>query len=335
MGTLLKPQSVGLSRLTNGRYSAFMNRVADLASAFKEEDAAKLTMLPSFKETVALMTDLFNQSLKYSETPELHQLNEERLNAFRRLATLLTSFKYATADAEKKAYNKLSTVFAPYTGTPYLAIEDASASILGLVFDFSKAENTASVTALKLTDYVTVLDTANKAFIEKYCERQASKKAKEMKKTEDVRPKLDSLYDDLVNTVFAANVLAPSADLTNFLNALNSYIVEMRINMNVSAGLRAAAKKRKAEKEKTDGKTDGGATTGGSTTGGTTGNGSTSGAATGEGTTGGSTNTGATGGGSTDSGNGSTTGGNTDTGGAATGGSSGGTGKEDLPVGDA
>jgi len=309
METLLKPRSVGLNRLTNGKYSAFMNRVVDLTGDLKSEDLVFAADIPVFKAKVAEMTDIYNHSRSYAETPELHSYHSVRVNAFRRLATVLGSFKYATAEAEKAAYNSLSVVFAPYAGMPKLPIEEVSASILGLVMDFAKADNAASVTALKLTEYVTALDTANKAFIAKYGDRQASKRANEQNKAAIVRPELDSLYDILVNKIFATNLLAPNGEVSAFLSSLNSYIDEMIVNMNVSAGLRAAAKKRKAEKDKTDGKTDGG------TTGGTTDTGSGS-------TTDGKADEGTTGGGSTDSG-------------TTTGGSSGGTGKEDLPVGDA
>lgn len=142
---------------------------------------------------------LSHKSRTSQHSQALMAADKERGAAFVTLKQMVKAFSRVKEEAVKLSYQKLTALFKDAQKDPYLNYEKETELINFLVTTLRSESYQADVTRLNLTNYVTALANAQKAFEKVYAQRVSERDAKVPHKPRDLRLALQDIYDSLVD----------------------------------------------------------------------------------------------------------------------------------------
>ena len=243
----LKPRSVGFKRLNNGKFISFMHVVQTFAKPLDAVHLGIADLLSDFNANELKMRSATGRKSALVQTQAIHRLGKVRIAAYQLLRNLVFSYRFSADEEEMEAYKKLRHILDPYVKTPKRQQETISGDLLSLVAALRKDEMLPYVEKLGLTERVDEIEKANRAFIDKYAERQTVREKNALSSSKVIRPKLKELYEELMSIIYANSLVNPSEELTAFILNHNAYVDEMIVNKKISDGMREASKKRQEE----------------------------------------------------------------------------------------
>ena len=124
--------------------------------------------------------------------------------------------------------------------------QQETVQIRGLLTDARKAENTANVETLALTNILTELESANEEYASLTEQRTEERAASRLDESKTVRLRMDELYDYIATVAFVQSVAHPTDATATFVTNLNALIDETNALYNQRI---AQAKRKKPEPE--------------------------------------------------------------------------------------
>ena len=226
--TGLRP--MGLHKLSNGLYAAFLNV---FVAFVKEGTVAKLGIkaedLTAFEGLMGKLDVALQQARKEAINQELDQLDMERDALLRYLLGTINLGSLAPEVNVQNAAKALADRREKYTGTAKKANLVETTEIKALVADAEKAELAPHFAALGLTGTIAKLKAVNESYTEKW-------KARIEKQTESpriiikkLRPELDVLYAKMTTKINALNIVSPVAETERFVSKMNKLISDTNL----------------------------------------------------------------------------------------------------------
>ena len=226
--TGLRP--MGLHKLSNGLYAAFLNV---FVAFVKEGTVAKLGIkaedLTAFEGLMGKLDVALQQARKEAINQELDQLDLERDALLRYLLGTINLGSLAPEVNVQNAAKALADRREKYTGTAKKANLVETTEIKALVADAEKAELAPHFAALGLTGTIAKLKTVNESYTEKWkarIEKQTESPRIVIKK---LRPELDFLYVKMTAKINALNIVSPVAETERFVSKMNKLISDTNL----------------------------------------------------------------------------------------------------------
>lgn len=253
MRTIVKIKDFGITKLNNAEYTNFSTRVLSLvkqAGTIEPDGGSALGIEAEVQEEdeelLALLGDIVAQSRISDRTAELTEVDNQRDDLVVYLFKLLRSKKSSPLAAERKAATSLYNLLKPYVGCYRSPGQQETVQIRGLLTDARKAENTANVETLALTNILTELETANDEYASLTEQRTEERAANRLDESKKVRARMDELYDYISTVAFVQSVAHPTDATATFVTNLNALIDETNALYNQRI---AQAKRGKTEEE--------------------------------------------------------------------------------------
>jgi len=248
MATILKPQSISLSRLNNAEYTYFagqiVNRIlADTAEALHVPTAT----LAAYRANHEKMVEIVAQSRISEETAEIAEVDSEEDAIIVYINATIRNAKSSPLSDKKVAGTTLYNATKPYIGIQRLPQRQQVQKVSGLLSDLAKEEVASHLETLGLIEEVERLDTLNARYLSLLTSRADSQIANAVEASKPIRTEMDAQYDEMITTVWAFSIASPSDALTNFIVFLNKLIDDT----NTAYNQRMAQSGKASEAEKT------------------------------------------------------------------------------------
>ena len=254
-------------RLRNMEHFQFADRVLKLC---KDAGVEKLTeVLPPLEAALAREDEALNRTRALDGTEALEKLDRKRDNAYYALRLLVEMELRNDDESVVEAAKTVAEVMRRYPDTPEVNYDQETGNIKNMVGDFKKVA--AAVTKINAAAAITRLDTANKAFDERYHQRVVSKTPKGTFDVKEIRAAVDKALDSVLARVAAIDNLTPDPKITDLITHYNSLIDLRRDVLARRNGSKDKKKPGGGDGGKTPGKPDekpGGGNGGGKTPGG-------------------------------------------------------------------
>ena len=206
MEDYIEINKVGLTKLDNGRHYEYHNFVYGLLSA---ADATKIGVptakITEYKGCLDVEGEINLETQASLNTQRMLKKDAERDRLLSFLFNTIRAYQFSPEAAEAEAADELEVVVRPYTRIQKAAYDIESADIDGLLIDLRKAKNTPHLTALRLTNVLSKLETANEEFRKVYAERTSTRvDDKDLPAAKDARAKTDAVFDRIAFILQAA-----------------------------------------------------------------------------------------------------------------------------------
>ena len=206
MSEYIEINKIGLPQLDNGRHYEYHNFVYGLLSA---ADATKIGVpaakITEYKGCLDVEGELNLETQANSNTQRMLKKDAERDRLLSFLFNTIRAYQFSPEAAEAEAADELEIVVRPYYRIQKAGLDKESAAIDGLLIDLRKAKNTPHLTALRLTNVLSKLETANAEFRQVYAERTSARADdKELPAAKDARAKTDAVFDRIAFILQAA-----------------------------------------------------------------------------------------------------------------------------------
>ncbi len=217
---------ISLNRLRNGEFLQFTNNVINIIVDNGSDGLLVMPLLTTLKTTTGEAEALFNKEKGSSITEELSLLDERRDNAINGIIGFIDAhLNHFDATIKNNARLLKTNLDAHGTGIAKENYQVETTIIKKIVTDWTtKAELVAATAALGLNNWLIELDTANKAFDNKFLERNKQQGAAPTDKLKAKRVEVVAAYEKLVariNSHFDINDGAePFGKTTRELTAL-------------------------------------------------------------------------------------------------------------------
>lgn len=249
MATILKPQSISLSRLNNAEYTYFagqiVNRIlADTAEALHVPTAT----LAAYRANHEKMVEIVAQSRISEETAEIAEVDSEEDAIIVYINATIRNAKSSPLSDKKVAGTALYNATKPYIGIQRLPQRQQVQKVSGLLSDLAKEEVASHLETLGLIEEVERLDTLNARYLSLLTSRADSQIANAVEASKPIRTEMDAQYDEMITTIWAFSIASPSDALTNFIVFLNKLIDDT----NTAYNQRMAQSGKASEAEKTE-----------------------------------------------------------------------------------
>lgn len=249
MATILKPQSISLSRLNNAEYTYFagqiVNRIlADTAEALHVPTAT----LAAYRVNHEKMVEIVAQSRISEETAEIAEVDSEEDAIIVYINATIRNAKSSPLSDKKVAGTALYNATKPYIGIQRLPQRQQVQKVSGLLSDLAKEEVASHLETLGLIEEVERLDTLNARYLSLLTSRADSQIANAVEASKPIRTEMDAQYDEMITTIWAFSIASPSDALTNFIVFLNKLIDDT----NTAYNQRMAQSGKASETEKTE-----------------------------------------------------------------------------------
>jgi hypothetical protein len=232
----MKVLTLEFSRLRNEEHFQFHT---DFRAAVREIGAETLKIVAPFERFSALWAEedaILEQIRKSILTQTLVELDKARDDCFKGLTTTIKGSVNNFDAAKKTAAKKLMIVVETYGNVTHNNYRDETASI----YNFVKELNTnyvTELTALGLTLWVTELDKANKAFNNKYDERDTESAGKEIDTNmRAVRKDIDAVYKEMTHFLEAGFHFTGEVIFNDFIKSWNEKVEHYRQILAVREG---------------------------------------------------------------------------------------------------
>lgn len=206
MDEYIEINKVGLPQLDNGRHYEYHNFVYGLLSA---ADATKIGVptakITEYKGCLDVEGEINLETQANSNTQRMLKKDAERDRLLNYIFGTIRTGHFSPDATEATAADELEVVVRPYTRIQKAAYDIESADIDGLLIDLRKAKNTPHLTALRLTNVLSKLETANAEFRKVYAERTSTRADdKDLPAAKDARAKTDAVFDRIAFILQAA-----------------------------------------------------------------------------------------------------------------------------------
>lgn len=258
MGIQLKIKPLSLTKMKNAEYVTYMTRFRELIFSAQQQDGemqnAIVDELPDFfmkqKEVfdadLMLLSSLLNHSRTYPESKALQLIDTVRNKQFVLIRNIVTTMRNSAVPDKRIAARALFRVIKAYRGVHRLPRPIKTAKLEALLLSLSEFGNPERIATLLLSDAVETLRNANEQY-QKVLQQRVDRK--QLTATEDsatIRLRLDKVYHEMEELLYARSIVTPSPALTTLLERLNVIIDETR----TSYKQRLAALKRDGKTEK-------------------------------------------------------------------------------------
>ena len=189
----------------------------------QEAQVEKLTaVLKPLEDGLKREDEALNRPLTKEGTQDLERLDGVRDKAYRALMKAVSLAKLSEDTDEVRAAEKIAEVARRYRNVSNSNYDKESGLVKNLVADLKSDECTAAVAKLKLTAAITRLETANKAFDDRYHNRY--KGGKNVDDMRALRTAVNNAIDEALERVAALNNLDPSEKITALIQHYNNYV---------------------------------------------------------------------------------------------------------------
>lgn len=256
MDEYIEINKVGLTKLDNGRHYEYHNFVYGLLSG---ADATKIGVptakITEYKGCLDVEGELNLETQANSNTQRMLKKDAERDRLLSFLFNTIRAYQFSPEAAEAEAADELEIVVRPYYRIQKAGLDKESADIDGLLIDLRKAKNTPHLTALRLTNVLSKLETANAEFRKVYAERTSARADdKDLPAAKDARAKTDAVFDRIAFILQAAyySGTAPveRALIGSIVKQMNQRMEETYEKYRYSLAQKRAADKKKPKEPK-------------------------------------------------------------------------------------
>ena len=189
----------------------------------QEAQVEKLTaVLKPLEDGLKREDEALNRPLTKEGTQDLERLDGVRDKAYRALMKAVSLAKLSEDADEVRAAEKIAEVARRYRNVANSNYDKESGLVKNLVADLKSDECTAAVAKLTLTAAITRLETANKAFDDRYHNRY--KGGKNVDDMRALRTVVNKAIDEAFERVAALNNLDPSEKITALIQHYNNYV---------------------------------------------------------------------------------------------------------------
>ena len=189
----------------------------------QEAQVEKLTaVLKPLEDGLKREDEALNRPLTKEGTQDLERLDGVRDKAYRALMKAVSLAKLSEDADEVRAAEKIAEVARRYRNVANSNYDKESGLVKNLVADLKSDECTAAVAKLKLTAAITRLETANKAFDDRYHNRY--KGGKNVDDMRALRTVVNNAIDEALLRVVALNELDSSEAITALIQHYNNYV---------------------------------------------------------------------------------------------------------------
>ena len=226
---------------------AFYNMIIETTA-----EALNLTeFMTDFKKKLDLLQDYVGRSFKLILSKDLKEKDDLRDKIYTFIYQSIQTFLKSPDTAKKAAAEALSYAMSTYYNkrTITFAYDKESSQINGFLLDANKPENLAHFTTLGLAAELPRLKAAQDDFQTTFDSRTVVKQELYTNKTIELRQEIDIYYQRMTEQIFAANILASTQVLSNFMDRWNYRLHEFK---NEIAGT-GSTKKSDSDKPKDDG----------------------------------------------------------------------------------
>ena len=194
----------------------------------QEAQVEKLTaVLKPLEDGLKREDEALNRPLTKEGTQDLERLDGVRDKAYRALMKAVSLAKLSEDADEVRAAEKIAEVARRYRNVANSNYDKESGLVKNLVADLKSDECTAAVAKLKLTAAITRLETANKAFDDRYHNRY--KGGKNVDDMRALRTAVNNAIDEALERVAALNNLDPSEKITALIQHYNNYVHDREV----------------------------------------------------------------------------------------------------------
>ena len=194
----------------------------------QEAQVEKLTaVLKPLEDGLKREDEALNRPLTKEGTQDLERLDGVRDKAYRALMKAVSLAKLSEDADEVRAAEKIAEVARRYRNVANSNYDKESGLVKNLVADLKSDECTSAVAKLKLTAAITRLETANKAFDDRYHNRY--KGGKNVDDMRALRTVVNNAIDQALERVAALNNLDPSEKITALIQHYNNYVHDREV----------------------------------------------------------------------------------------------------------
>lgn len=266
MSTIIKIKPIGLTKMNNPEYEAFMARFRKLISDASPDSAGNeggeggdspqeggnsnplgITpgQLAAFDADFALIVDLVNQSRVSDETEQMLNVDKWRDELVVFFTSMIALMATSPLPEQRSAATTIKNRIKSYVGIYKSANQQETAEIDGLLTDLAKPGMPELIETLGLTKLVTDLRAANTEYATLTAQRTNNKAATIKENSAVVRKRMDDLYDEMTTIAFVTSVAAPTEATATFVKNLNALIAETSALYNQRMAAARAAKNKK------------------------------------------------------------------------------------------
>lgn len=244
-----KISTIAFGKLNNAEIDYFFSQILLFISEYTIEKL-NLTqqLVDALRNCQAILMDLVKRQLASALSPQLAALDEERDGYVSYLFSALKTATKSPVAAQRTAAAEVEPVVRPYKGIERHAVGQKSSEIVGLLHDLSREDLGTHLNALRLTDVIEALDTANTQYITLDAQRTAEIPSKA--ETDKARRATAAAYFDITDRLEASFILQPTPEIEALIVKINNMVKYTEDAYNTRIGMLHANKRRKEEAEK-------------------------------------------------------------------------------------
>lgn len=264
MGTFPKVAAYYFGKLNNAEARAFFNRFLKLmnpASGGGDSESPDeiavgdldplgfpIGLKQSLTADLGLLTDNVQTQKAAEETPQMTAVDARRDSLFSYLYNIVKQMTKSPIEAESAAATRLERAIHPYAGTGNLPSQQETSNLEGLISDLSKDPLPECIDTLRLSTTMEQLIAANREYDALSNQRVLALAATRAESSKTIRERMVTTYEDMVDYVFANNLLTPTPERKAFIANTNALLAETDAlyNQRVAQARAAAAKKEPA-----------------------------------------------------------------------------------------
>jgi hypothetical protein len=221
MKTIIK--TIPFGRLRNEAFLEFFIVLLNLLDKFTEVKALVGAFYPQLAELVAQIKKLVNAAQSSSYTQQLADADARVDNDIVGIKAAVTSALHHFDLAVRAAAKIVAKRMKDYGNIKDKSYEEQSAAVQLLLADF-KSSLAAYVVTMRLTEWVTELETAEAAFTELFEQRNVELASRPQENLTVVRPKIGELFGQIAYVINADVMLNGDAVCGEFVRQLNEQI---------------------------------------------------------------------------------------------------------------
>lgn len=223
-------EKIGLTKLSNAMYGAFMEAFAGLIRDFGQETLGiKQEEFKAFEKTLERMVDALGQLRKNEKTDSLQELDRQRDQLLTYLFAKILTESYAPEEHLQQAGEKLLELRKCYIDVSRKPLREETALIEGLLLDLEHEPTKSFITTLGLTFAVKQLKSLNSSFQEGLLERMNDQIEHPWLMSKAIRAELTAQYDFLSQKVYALWMIQKSEATEHFILQLNQLISDIQL----------------------------------------------------------------------------------------------------------
>ncbi len=264
MGTFLRNKDYNFMKLNNAEHGGFISKFHKLAFnktgdsespdeiSLEETNALGIPtrLEQALSQDMALLTDNVKVSTASEETAQMEEVDKIRDERLVFLTTMVQQLTKSPIEAQRTAAVKLEMVTRPYQGSAYLPAQQETTTIRGLLNDLAKGDLPDCLDTLGLTPVIVEMKEANERYDTLTNQRMLARAAAKTEPSKDIRTRLVTTYEDIMDYVFANNVLNPTEERTALIRNVNALIGEVSASYNQRVAQVKAAADRKTTTER-------------------------------------------------------------------------------------